>query len=214
MSDIPHFAELLHLGTLAVAVPGTYLGIDRIRPERDDLRDKLQSIGMEVESLLLGEMEFREKNGRFKTSRAFRRMPQIAVLCYVAQRRLKLGWYRPIGFAWCLWYAPLLSFYRRGLHIFAVAAALLVSIVMFVYVNAVSVWREGIRPAWLHSCSELLTPESCFFYFSGIILFVFLISALSMRLRSIEEICEKLMEDVRLEKAEFAKEIRGGLDGD
>jgi hypothetical protein len=184
----PSFEGLLHLGALAVVICAGYLGIDRIRNERQTLVAELKAVGdyvrTRIDALAIPADQHVELPPPYRTHAMY-------VLCFVGEVRLA-NIPRRSRFAsfFCkLWYAPLLRYFRSGADRVLIAIMCLVSFALFECMIL-----GAIHKHWL--VTNQLALDVAFAIFTTIVCWVFITAAVSHRLRVIGATCMKLKKKV------------------
>jgi hypothetical protein len=184
MAGGPAYDGLLHLGSLAVVITATYLGIDRLRGDRKTLADDLHQIRDEVKVMLNA---LRLAIEPVELPRAYRIQPMY-VLCYVAQVHIR-GVPRGARFRsfFCkLYHVPLLRYFRSAADRKIVGLLAGVSISTYLLLILATIWH----PAWIDDKWAL---TAFFSLFSAIIGWVFLTASIALvRLRQLGQICMTL----------------------
>jgi hypothetical protein len=93
MADSQHIDALLHLGALGIAITAGYLGLDRVRTERDKLHDEIEEVRRSVKDII-GDLDMKVPN-RAGLSKAKLKMMfnnyAAYVLCHVSDEQVSLG---------------------------------------------------------------------------------------------------------------------------
>ena len=208
MGTEPVLGQLLHLGALAVVLTAGYLGLDRIRAGRHRFAEDLRRIEIAVAGLLL-EMGV-TRNDRVTLRRAYDSW-EVHVLCFVANKPIRLRWRWPVCFVLRQWYFPLLRYFRFKYDFWCVSVLLCVSIGLFLLANASIVWPTVGWPIYTRPILPLLTPESCFLCFTVATLWIVLTAVAGYRLLSIRKLCDELESRVKARIIEMAEDIKDTL---
>jgi hypothetical protein len=173
----PSFEGLLHLGALAVVICAGYLGIDRIRNERQTLVEELRAVGTyvrkRIDALALPAEQHVELPPPYRTHAMY-------VLCYVGGVRLaNIPRRSRIASFFCkLWYAPLLRYFRSGADRVCISIMCLISFALFECIILAGIHGHELVKSWI-------ALDVVFVVFTVIVCWVFMTAALSHRLRNI-----------------------------
>lgn len=180
----PSFEGLLHLGALAVVLCAGYLGIDRIRNERQTLVEELKAVAKyvrtQIDALAIPADQHVQLPPPYCTHAMY-------VLCYVGEVRLaNIPRRSRVASFFCkLWYAPLLRYFLNGRDRHWIAAMCLISFILFECLIL-----GGIHDHVLVRDTTVL--DVIFVVFTFIVCWVFVTAALSHRLRNIGATCNAL----------------------
>jgi hypothetical protein len=194
--DQPSFEGLLHVGALAVVICAGYLGIDRIRSERQTLVAEINAVQKyvrtKIDALNLPAEQHVEIPKPY-------RIHAMYVLCYVAKVRLaNIPKRSRIASFFCrIWYVPLLRYFHSGADRIVIGALCLISFILFEF----TIYAGIAQHSWLLSFYPLLTV---FCIYTAILLWVFITASLSLRLRNLGSVCMVL-------KGKLIKEIEDTL---
>jgi hypothetical protein len=189
MVEVPSIEGLLHLGTLAVVLCAGYLGIDRIRSERQTLISELEEVQKyvrtKIDALNLPLDEHVELPMPYRSHAMY-------VLCYVARIKLaKISREARFKSFFCkIYYVPMLPYFRSGYDRYVIALLCFVSMLLFEMLIFAGIEHE----AWIRE-TTLLRP--IFWIFTVIVVWVFVTAAVAgFRLRNLGEVCMKLKAQV------------------
>jgi hypothetical protein len=189
MVDEPSIEGLLHLGTLAVVLCAGYLGIDRIRSERQTLISELAEVQRYVRTKIDGLNLPADEHVELPIPY---RIQAMYVLCYVAQVRLANipRRSRVWNFFCKIYYVPLLRYFRNGYDRIVIAVLCFLSMFMFEMLTFAGIEKDG----WI---KNVMILKMIFWILTAIVLWVFATASIAgFRLRNLGEVCMKLKAQV------------------
>jgi hypothetical protein len=182
-----HIEALLHLGALGVGISVGYIGLDRIREERDKLKEEIDKVREEMRKLFLI-LDIKQSDKR-KLKVIFSNY-KTYVLCYVAEDEIRLRWRRPLHVIHRQCYVPVLGYFRRRADLVVVTIIAIILTTCFVAFTAAALW----------DFATLLNspfPEIYFFMLVASMIWIFVTVAFSYKIRKIGIVCTALFETVR-----------------
>jgi hypothetical protein len=200
MSPEAVIGGLVHLSAVVTVITVAYVKLDKAHGGPDPLDDGLAAAKPIAEELILRLGLDKLKNASISDKWRLTTLFPACVICLVADKPIKLGFFRGPHFLYRQIHVPFLVYYRKHQHLWLVGFMALISTLMFFFFVAALIWDLN----WTASSK---IPQYTFFTLAGFCSWIFLSSAFCPLLdeKRLKAKCERLAKAVDIR---FAKRLK------